>query len=96
MAGQTRYAAILMDCQMPVMDGYAATVVLRRRECPGEHVPIIAMTAGAFEEDRERCLAVGMDDFVAKPTNFDHLAITVARRTHHQYGRTHHGSDRRS
>ena len=82
MAELQHYAAILMDCQMPVMDGFAATVELRHREAEGDHVPIIAMTAGAFDEDRDRCLAAGMDDFVAKPIDVDLLADTVARWTH--------------
>jgi CheY-like chemotaxis protein len=61
------YDAILMDCQMPEMDGYQASVAIRAHEGRRRHTPIIAMTAGAREEDKHRCLAAGMDSFLAKP-----------------------------
>ena len=67
MATGQDYAAIFMDCLMPEMDGYEATAAIRRAEPPGRHVPIVAMTAGALPEDRERCLSAGMDDHLAKP-----------------------------
>ncbi|GAA0552350.1 hypothetical protein GCM10010172_38420 [Paractinoplanes ferrugineus] len=68
MAHDHRFQAILMDCLMPEMDGYAATAAIRRAEQEsGRHVPIIAMTAGALAEDRDRCLGAGMDDHIAKP-----------------------------
>ncbi|MFC7528598.1 PAS domain S-box protein [Actinoplanes sp. GCM10030250] len=67
MAARQEYQAIFMDCLMPEMDGYAATEEIRRREPPGHHVPIIALTASALAEDRARCLAAGMDEHIAKP-----------------------------
>ncbi|MCB9701653.1 MAG: response regulator [Myxococcales bacterium] len=72
---------ILMDCQMPVMDGYSATVELRRREREGgrARVPVIALTASAFESDREGCLAAGMDDFLTKPLALEELGAALQR-----------------
>jgi CheY-like chemotaxis protein len=69
------YDLIFMDCHMPVLDGYDTTQEIRRREASesGEHVPIVAMTADAMQGDRERCLSVGMDDYMAKPISLDAL-----------------------
>jgi len=78
-AARTSFALILMDCQMPEMDGYAATRALRAREGTGPRTPIVAMTAGARAEDREACLASGMDDYLSKPFALDDLRRVVAR-----------------
>jgi len=73
------YDLVFMDCQMPKMDGYAATRRIRKHEAEGEHVPIIAMTAHALKGDRQRCLEAGMDDYLAKPVNPDDVMDTVLR-----------------
>jgi CheY-like chemotaxis protein len=75
------FDAILMDCQMPEMDGFQATSAIRENERRSgrKRVPIIAMTANAMDSDRERCLAQGMDDYVAKPFTAARLGEALAR-----------------
>ena len=76
---KSRYDAVLMDCQMPDMDGYAATTRLRQREAGGRRTPVIAMTAAAMKGDFERCIAHGMDDYVTKPLRHNALAEVLRR-----------------
>ena len=72
------FDAILMDCQMPKMDGFEAARAIRQRE--GEsRVPIIAMTAEAISGSRDACLAAGMDDYLSKPVRLEHLAAVLKR-----------------
>jgi CheY-like chemotaxis protein len=71
------YAAILMDCQMPEMDGFEATRNIRGRD-GGNGIPIIALTANALPGEKERCLAAGMNDYLAKPINRELLAEKLA------------------
>jgi two-component system sensor histidine kinase/response regulator len=74
------YALIMMDCQMPTMDGYEATRQIRAREREtGKHVAIVAMTAHALEGDRERCLVAGMDDYLSKPVEPEQIHAVLVR-----------------
>jgi CheY-like chemotaxis protein len=73
------YCMVMMDVQMPEMDGYDATREIRKWEGNDHHIPIIAMTAGAMKGDRERCLEAGMDDYVSKPLKPELLFATMSR-----------------
>ncbi|MBL8420237.1 MAG: response regulator [Dechloromonas sp.] len=79
---QERFDLVLMDCQMPGMDGFEATAQIRARQREGllhQPLPIVALTANAVEGDRERCLAAGMDDYLSKPFTREQLVVTMAR-----------------
>ena len=78
------YDAVLMDCMMPEMDGCVAARDIRKREGPGDHVIIIAMTAGSASGDREQCLAAGMDDYLTKPVRTEDLQRTLLRHLEQQ------------
>jgi PAS domain S-box-containing protein len=86
----TSFDLILMDCQMPEMDGYETTQAIRRQERSGHHVPIIALTAHAMAGDREKCLEAGMDDYVSKPTNTTDLRRAVSQWLERAHGRPVH------
>ena len=77
-----RFDAVLMDVQMPVMNGFEATAAIRLREAgDGTHVPVVAMTAHAMKGDRERCLEAGMDEYLCKPIDARLLVELVGRVT---------------
>jgi CheY-like chemotaxis protein/HPt (histidine-containing phosphotransfer) domain-containing protein len=77
-ATENSYSAILMDGQMPILDGYRATSEIRLHEGP-HHTPIIAVTGSTMKSDQQRCLAAGMDDYLAKPFNLNALAEVLRR-----------------
>jgi CheY-like chemotaxis protein len=74
------YDLIFMDCSMPGMDGFEATEVIRRNErATGRRTRIVAMTAHSLEEDRDRCLDAGMDDYIAKPATMEDFRAALSR-----------------
>jgi PAS domain S-box-containing protein len=73
------YDSILMDCQMPEMDGFSATAEIRKREAGSRHIPIVAMTAHAMQGDRQRCIEAGMDEYVSKPISIEGLRQALDR-----------------
>lgn len=70
---------ILMDCQMPEMDGLEATAEIRKSNSAFSDIPIVAMTANAMKEDRERCLMAGMNDYITKPIIFSELSKVIEK-----------------
>jgi two-component system, sensor histidine kinase and response regulator len=81
---QPPFDLILMDVQMPEMDGLQTTAAIRQRESAGKHIPIIAMTAHAMVGDKERCLQAGMDGYTSKPLQVQELLAAIENVLHEQ------------
>jgi CheY-like chemotaxis protein len=80
LGGPTSYDLVLMDCQMPEMDGYQTTQAIRKQEQnTGRHIPIVALTANALKDDEQKCLMSGMDDYLSKPIRKSALAEVIHR-----------------
>ncbi|MDA1014183.1 MAG: response regulator, partial [Planctomycetota bacterium] len=97
-SGEQDFDILLMDVRMPEMDGFAATAAIREREARNNaphRTPIVALTAHAIKGDRERCLAAGMDAYVAKPINVDELFAAIEELTRTQKSQTDPDSDGR-
>jgi two-component system, sensor histidine kinase and response regulator len=76
---KSQYDCVLMDCQMPEMDGFQATAAIRAMDGPRARTLVFAMTANAMEGDRERCLVAGMDDYISKPVKLEEFAAMLTR-----------------
>jgi two-component system, sensor histidine kinase and response regulator len=79
MVQRSAYDVVLMDCQMPVMDGFKATRIIRNLDSAVSQIPIVAVTANVLPGEREKCLAAGMDDYVPKPVSKETLDQALAR-----------------
>ena len=79
MSERRSYDLILMDCRMPVMDGYEAARIIRGREDSAARTPVIALTANALAQDRRRCIEAGMDDYLTKPIHRADVAEALER-----------------
>jgi CheY-like chemotaxis protein len=89
--GEVPYDVVLMDCQMPVMDGYEATRQLRSREGEGRRTVVIAVTANAFQEDVDKCRECGMDDYLPKPIRKEDLYAMLRKWSHPEPAVTNEG-----
>ena len=83
-SGPEEYDCILMDIQMPIMDGYEATKIIRSFNNKNAQIPIIAMTANAFEEDRKHALQLGMNEHLAKPVDIEKLKDVLTKYFNHE------------